>query len=1725
MVGRRPEEPSDPLFTGTGEVGAAMARHDWSATPVGPPSTWPAELRNVVRILLTSRFSMWMAWGPQLASFYNDAYWRDTLQSKHPWALGRPASEMWAEIWPDIGPRIETVLSTGGATWDEDLLLFLERHGYPEETYHTFSYSPLGGGGGERADGMLCVVTETTQRVVGERRMATLRDLAAAVTAARTESDVLSAVAAQLGRNPRDLPFSLVYLLDEDGARLGAATGIAAGSPAAPDRIAAGDPDPTWPVDGARAGRPVLVEDLADRGWSLPGGAWDRPPHQAVVVPFAAAPAAPGADDDGADDDGAGGPVAGFVVVGLNPHRRLDDAYTGFLQLVAGQVGAGLVNAGSYEAERRRAEALAELDRAKTDFFSNVSHEFRTPLTLITGPLAELRSSPAIAADDAARTELAVIERNAQRLGRLVNTLLDFSRLQAGRLTARFEPVDLAAATAELASVFRSAVERAGLRLTVDAPPLPQPVFVDREMWENVVLNLLSNALKFTFTGGITVRLQAADDAAVLTVSDTGTGIPADELPRLFERFHRVERARSRSGEGSGIGLAMVRELLALHGGTIAADSRAGRGTTFTVRVPLGSAHLPAEQVADGDDGAAPPAGISAAAEPFVSEALRWLPADDAAGSTSDGRTPDGAPPARTDPLGRAPGRVLVADDNADMRDYVQRLLAQRYTVEVVADGQAALEAVRADPPDLVVSDVMMPRLDGMQLLAALRADSRTERVPVLLLSARAGQEAAVEGLAAGADDYLVKPFAARELLARVGAHVELGRVRREAEERFTAMADLAPALIWVADADGRRVLLNAGWREFTGSGPDEDRAGRWQDGLHPDDRDRYLAVVAAASAERRPWEVEYRLRRADGAYHWLLERAVPLDGGQGGHVGACTDINARYRESQRQALLAEVGAALDRAEGVTGQLAALARLLVDSRLADVCDVRRVGDDGRLRREAAAALDPVTEAVLTSLDEDTYAARQAVATGRAVLQVQVPDVERTGPAYTDPALATRRRELAVTSAMSVPLVVRGRVLAVLGLGRRFDAPGLTDDDVTLAGEIAARAALALDNGLLLTEERASAARLALLQRATAALSAATTPDQVAAAAARHVRDLLGPSCRVSVFELDEDRRTLVSLGRSGHDPGTAEWSRVPLSAPGALTEAVATRQPVWVDGTPGSGRPTPGEVEQLAELGLQGAADLPLHAGGRVTGVLGVGLPTPAPLGPTERATLLALAEQCALALDRARLFRAQRRIAETLQRSLLPQQLPQLDRLALAARYVPGAEGSQAGGDWYDVVELDSSRVAVAVGDVVGQGPAAAAVMGQLRSVLSTALLSGCGPAEALELLDRFAARVPGALASTAACLVLDWSAGEVRWARAGHLPPLLVTADGARLLEGAGGGTVLGVPGRRPYTEGHAPVGPGSTLLLYTDGLVERRRETLDAGLDRLTGSAARHAGDAPEALASALLAELLADTDQPDDVALIAVRLMPPALDARVPADARELSRARRAVQAWAEAAALPPDLAEDLQLAFGEALANAVEHAYRGQRAGEVAYTVSRTAAGDVDVCITDSGVWRPVPADRGFRGRGLEMIAVLTTDLDLRPGPAGGTAVHFRLPAAPVPSATPPASGPGAGDATDDGADLRVDGARLVLTGTLDLGSVDALRPRLLAALPGDGQLVTLDLRGVGYLASAGVGLLLETTAQVRAGGGGVRVLVTPGSLPARVLDVTALSDVLGVAPE
>jgi signal transduction histidine kinase len=742
------------LFDGESEMAQLMRAVRWDESSLGDPESWPESLRTAVRIVLTSRFAMWMGWGSDLTFLYNDAYASMTLGAKHPWALGRPAREVWAEIWPQLEPRVDHVMRTGAATWDERLLLFLERSAFPEETYHTFSYSPLGDDGG-RAEGMLCVVTEETERVIGERRLGLLHELGAQLSSANTTAEVLAALERVLAQPAPDLPFTLTYVLDtaSERARCLALTGLGPEHPSAGDGSGPHFEHAFWPLARALDDAAGTVISLP-RDIQWPRGPWEHEPLQAVLLPLPARGAAAS---------------PGVFIAGLNRFRPFDAGYRNFVALFASQVSAALEGARLYEEERERAAALAELDRAKTAFFSNVSHEFRTPLTLMLAPTEDALTRGGMLAGK----ELETVYDNELRLLRLVNTLLDFSRIEAGRISAAYREIDLARLTTDLASTFRSAVERAGLEFRVECRPVSAAILVDPQMWERILLNLLSNAFKFTFTGSISVALEQLPSGRVeLSVRDTGIGIAEHELPRVFERFHRIEGTRARTHEGSGIGLALVSDLVKLHGGVISVESQLDHGTTFRVSIPTGRAHLPAERIVDSD--AELPSGQPerSLAQQFVNEAARWLPSEDAA---------------ETVPLSRTlrPGRLLVADDNADMREYLTRILRAHWHVDAVSDGRAALDMARASRPDLIVTDVMMPTLDGFGLLRELRADVGLRSTPVIMLSARAGEEARIEGIAAGANDYLVKPFSARELVARVAARLELLRLgQRLADER-----------------------------------------------------------------------------------------------------------------------------------------------------------------------------------------------------------------------------------------------------------------------------------------------------------------------------------------------------------------------------------------------------------------------------------------------------------------------------------------------------------------------------------------------------------------------------------------------------------------------------------------------------------------------------------------------------------------------------------------------------------------------------------------------------------------------------------------------------------------------------------------------------------------------------------------------------------------------------
>jgi PAS domain S-box-containing protein len=897
----------EPDWLAGGALGRMIREHDWSQTSLGPLDRWPQSLKTALNLILSSQHPMWIGWGSDITFLYNDAYIQVLSLAKHPAALGRPASEVWTEIWDICGPLADKVFQKGEASFVDDVRLFMNRGDFLEETYYSFSYSPIRDESGKVA-GLFCPSTEVTPKVINARRLRTLSELSAGALTQKTTQAACASAAATLAKNPDDVPFAVLYLVDADAktARLEQACGLPLQTATLfPPGIELIDENPKqllWPVaEVVRTleSRVVRIEYVE----GLPLGPAQQHLSEALALPVTSR--------------GEDRPF-GVLIAGVNPTRRLDAEYRAFYDLVAGQIATAIQSVRAVEEERKRLEALAEIDRAKTAFFSNVSHEFRTPLTLMLSPVEELLAKSHTDLPPAAKNQLELVNRNGTRLLRLVNTLLDFSRIEAGRMQAIYQPTDLAAFTVELASVFRSATERAGLRLQLDCPKLTEPVFVDRNMWEKIVLNLISNAFKFTFEGEIAVTLARADDCAELRVRDTGVGIPSHELPRLFDRFHRIENTRSRTHEGSGIGLALVQELVKLHGGSVRVESVPGEGSTFIVSVPLGISHLPAGRIGKTRSLATTALG----ATPFVEEALRWLPDADqeipAEAILSQELIPIPCPPASDgDGASEKRPRILVADDNADMRQYLVRLLAERYEVQAVADGKAALESVRERAPEVVLSDVMMPNLDGFGLLRELRSDPKTRTIPIILLSARAGEESRVEGMEHGADDYLIKPFSARELLARVQTHLEMSRVRKQGEEalrqrteQFETLLNEAPMGVYLVDADFRIRELNPtafavyeNIPDLIGRDFEELTHTRWPKAYAGEIVERFRHTLETGQPYFAPERIEWRFDRGvRDCYEWQINR-IPLPDGRHGVVCYFRDISRQVeaREAIQQ--------------------------------------------------------------------------------------------------------------------------------------------------------------------------------------------------------------------------------------------------------------------------------------------------------------------------------------------------------------------------------------------------------------------------------------------------------------------------------------------------------------------------------------------------------------------------------------------------------------------------------------------------------------------------------------------------------------------------------------------------------------------------------------------------------------------------------------------------------
>ena len=826
------------FLAGGGEMGRRMRAHDWRASPLGSPEGWPQSLKTIVRVILDSRYAMWMAWGPELTFFCNDAY-LPTVGLKRDWVLGARSEEVWKEIWPDIGPRIEHVLASGQATWDEGLLLFLERSGFPEETYHTFSCSPLYDDQ-IRVAGMLCVVTEVTERVIGERRLRVLRDLAAHSVGVESVDDSCQRAIQVLAQYPNDLPFAALYLIGENG--IGLKDGSPEGAHARRAALSRQLPESWFPAildlsDGENPWQPgELLGDgpgrnivsLAQRGLRIGAGLWPDPVQQAVVLPIKSA---------GQDR------LVGFLVAGVSPRRAFDDAYGSFLELLARQVSSAIANAKAYEIERGlrreasareqalrveaealineaplgiyvvgadfrvrdvnpaarvafrsfpdpigqdfdavmhtmrpreyadevvrafrhtlqtgetyvRSERIEELsgrgpdqhyewqvsriplpggvhgvvcyfrnvsahvqartalenaDRQKNEFLAMLAHELRNPLAPIRNAGEIL--SRTLPPNSPTHAAIAMVKRQVTQLTRLVDDLLDVSRITQGRVELKREPLDLASVISHAVEMVEPLFRERQHEVSIISSYRTLHIHGDMARLVQCVVNILTNAAKYTDAGGkINLQTRADEGYALVEVSDTGAGISPELLPRVFELFVQGDRTLDRSLGGLGIGLSVARQLIEMHGGRIAALSPGlGRGSTFKLWLPL--IERPGEL---GDD---------AAQHQLL------------------------------------PKRVLIADDNVDAADSLAAVLQlDGHVTKTVYFARDVLEQAVAFAPDIILLDIGLPEMDGYEVARRVRAVKRLDPVRLVALTGYGQVEDLRRAREAGFDDHLVKP-------------------------------------------------------------------------------------------------------------------------------------------------------------------------------------------------------------------------------------------------------------------------------------------------------------------------------------------------------------------------------------------------------------------------------------------------------------------------------------------------------------------------------------------------------------------------------------------------------------------------------------------------------------------------------------------------------------------------------------------------------------------------------------------------------------------------------------------------------------------------------------------------------------------------------------------------------------------------------------------------------
>ncbi|MDX8050860.1 SpoIIE family protein phosphatase [Lentzea sp. BCCO 10_0798] len=888
--------------------------------------------------------------------------------------------------------------------------------------------------------------------------------------------------------------------------------------------------------------------------------------------------------------------------------------------------------------------------------------------------------------------------------------------------------------------------------------------------------------------------------------------------------------------------------------------------------------------------------------------------------------------------------------------------------------------------------------------------------------------------------------------------------------DRLRGLVHNLGVVFWAADARTRELTFVSGYVEQLLGHPVRrwlEEPGFWDSVVHPDDRDRSQRERWHRSGDQDDYDLSYRALTAGGEVVWLHEKVhVERDGAGAPRVlqGVLLDVTGQRVAAERERFLAVLDRESQKLDDADDLMALATRMLGEHLAVDRCAYARTEEDENhfvMSGDHATGLPPLPGRF--AMREFGVGALRAMRAGEPWVVMDSGD----DPRLDEDDLAA----YAVTGIRAViclPLLRGGRFVAAMAV-HQAQPRQWTQDEIDLVSVVVNRCWESMQRAHSDRALRDNEQRLRLL------IDRAVDCIWVLDGERRFV-EINPAACRLLGYRRED------LIGRGGEE--------------------------LFVLGDDGRELPHDQEQTDVWNLRCADGSIVALELSVQVTpgGLQAIGRDV------TERQRTEA---------ERELLLQREHEIATTLQRSLLPRELPVLERLATSARYLPASSHAQIGGDWYEVLPISGTVAGMSVGDVVGSGPTAAAVMGQLRSALAGFLVDGHSPAAALERLDAFASRVNGATGSTCACITFDWATGRLCWASAGHLPPLVADEQGARLLTN-NTGAVLGTPGRARYEEHSTALAPGATIVLYTDGLVERRGVVVDEGLGQLLAVVAQAHHQAPAELTGTIVDALLA-YGHSDDVALVVARHLPAPLRVTSPAESHRLSELRGAVSEWAAAAGLSDDLAYDLVLACGEAAANVVDHAYPGTT-GTFDTELSHTD-GVVHVTVRDRGRWRPAPEDPGHRGRGLQMIRAMADDVELDAS-GTGTTVSFRFSTAPAD--VPPAPAPKLARPSDViglAAQEAPDGTQVLrLTGDLDTHTSGGLRAPLLAHLGARPQgLVDIDLTRLGYLSSSGVALLLEAADAVRRAGRTISVTCLPGSAPDRILTLSGLRDVLAVS--